>query len=83
MAGNRTGYFAAGGLLRFVSVVALSIFLATISWYLFEKPLTKLKDRLAPSRLLAERAVGVNPDGISALISSPSAIEGSRRLNTC
>ncbi len=33
----------------FLALVALSIVLATLSWYLFERPLVRLKDRIAPS----------------------------------
>jgi peptidoglycan/LPS O-acetylase OafA/YrhL len=33
----------------FLGLVALSVALATLSWYLFERPLMRLKDRIAPS----------------------------------
>ena len=36
---------------RFLVVVGISILLASISWYLFERPLVRLKDRIAPSHL--------------------------------
>jgi peptidoglycan/LPS O-acetylase OafA/YrhL len=35
----------------FFSAVTLSIVAASISWFAFERPLTRLKDRLAPSRV--------------------------------
>ena len=49
--GSRTGYFPPEGLLRFFAIVTLSILFASISWYFFEGPLVRLKDRLAPSHM--------------------------------
>jgi peptidoglycan/LPS O-acetylase OafA/YrhL len=37
-------------ILRFAIVVAMSIGAASLSWYAFERPIARLKDRLAPSR---------------------------------
>jgi peptidoglycan/LPS O-acetylase OafA/YrhL len=56
---SRTGYFPPDGLLRFFSIVALSILFASISWYFFEGPLVRLKDRLAPSHPPDRTAVQV------------------------
>jgi peptidoglycan/LPS O-acetylase OafA/YrhL len=50
----------------FFSAVALSIIAASISWFGFERPLTRLKDRLAPSRV---------PSGPRQAASSSSAPE--------
>ncbi len=33
---------------HFIAAIALSIVLASLSWFLLERPLLKLKDRLAP-----------------------------------
>jgi peptidoglycan/LPS O-acetylase OafA/YrhL len=46
------------GVDSFLALAVLSIALATLSWYLFEKPLMRLKDRLASSHTPDRTAVG-------------------------
>jgi peptidoglycan/LPS O-acetylase OafA/YrhL len=48
--GNSGLHLPPDGFARFLVVVGLSILLASLSWYAFERPLARLKERIAPSR---------------------------------
>jgi peptidoglycan/LPS O-acetylase OafA/YrhL len=43
-------HFRYDGFPRFAALMVLTLVLASVSWYIFEKPILSLKDRLAPSR---------------------------------
>lgn len=62
-----------GTFLHFFAVVSLTIVAASISWFAFERPLARLKDRIAPSRVPSGSGTTVREKSTAPAIAAGAA----------